>query len=103
MNAGSFPRLPDYPVQQRLEIGGISVVLLRVPPAESLPQNIFGLNENGDALWQVEPRPSTTPNNKYTSMRDELGLLVARTEDGAQRKIDARTGRVLHEEPAPQT
>lgn len=98
MNSGPFPQLPAYPVKQKLEIGGVNVVLLSVPPEESFPQNIFGLNEQGDVLWQIEPRPSSTPYNKYTSIRDEVGMVVAQTEDKAQRKVEPRTGRVLYEE-----
>ena len=94
MAAGAFPRLPAYPVKQRLEIGGVNVVLLSVPPGENYPQNIFGVTEKGDVLWQIEPRPSKEPANRYTSIRDELGLIVAKTEDGCQRKVDARSGRV---------
>lgn len=103
MSAGQFPSLPAYPIKQRLEVEGINVVLLGVPPEEDYPQNIFGLNETGDVLWQVEPRPSAEPHNKYTSIRDELGVIVGRTEDQFQRKIDARSGRVLYEERAPET
>jgi hypothetical protein len=103
MTAGQFPALPAYPIKQRLEVAGVNVVLLSVPPNEDYPQNIFGLNDKGDVLWQVEPRPTTTPHNKYTSIRDELGLMVAQTEDGCQRKIDTKNGRVLHEERSPET
>lgn len=103
MSAGQFPALPAYPVKQRLEVDGINVLLLGVPPEEDYPQNIFGLSEKGDVLWQIEPRPSTAPHNKYTSIRDELGIIVAKTEDSCQRKIDPKSGRVLHEEQAPET
>lgn len=103
MSAGAFPSLPAYPIKQRLQVDATNVVLLDVPPEENYPQNIFGLNEKGDVLWQVEPRPSAEPQNKYTSIRDELGVIVGKTEDRCQRKIDARSGRVLHEEPAPET
>ena len=51
----------------------VNVVLLSIPPNKDYPQNIFGLNEKGDVLWQVEPRPSTEPHNRYTSIRDEIG------------------------------
>ncbi len=54
-------------------------------------------------LWQIEPRPSQEPRNRYTAIRDEVGIIVALSEDGAQRKVDAKTGKVLHEEPAPNT
>ena len=101
MNTGPFPALPAYPVKQKLELEGVVVVLLTVPPEEHLPENIFGVNEKGDVLWQIEARPSKTPDNKYTSIRDEVGIVVALTEDQAQRKVDPRTGRVLVEEPAP--
>jgi hypothetical protein len=103
MTAGQFPALPAYPIKQRLELEGVNVVLLSVPPNEDYPQNIFGLNEKGDVLWQIEPRPSTTAHNKYTSIRDEVGLIVAQTEDRCQRKIDAKNGRVLYEEQTPET
>ncbi len=93
-----FPALPAYPIKERLEIEGVNVVLLSVGPDEHFPENIFGLNEQGDVLWQIEPRPSQEPNNKYVSMRDEVGLIVAGTEDGFQRKVDAKTGKVLTEE-----
>ena len=99
MNAASFPELPAYPVKQKLSVEGVEVVLLAVPPEEHFPQNIYGLTEKGDVLWQIEPRPSQTPNNRYTSIRDEIGLVVAVAEDTVQRKIDPRTGRVLQEDP----
>ncbi len=51
-------------------------------------------------LWQVEPRPSNAPNPHYTSIRDEVGVIVARTEDKLTRKVDPKTGRVLAEEQA---
>ena len=98
MSGASFPGLPAYPVKQRLSVEGVDVVLLAVPPEEHFPQNIYGMSEQGDVLWQIEPRPSETPNNRYTSIRDEVGLVVAVAEDSAQRKIDPKTGRVLNEE-----
>src|SRR5579884_2433338 len=103
MSTGQFPSLPAYPIKQRLELEGVNVLLLSIPPDQDYPQNIFGVSEKGDILWQIEPRPSTTPHNKYTSIRDEIGLLVARTEDGWQRKIDPKSGKVLTEEAAPKT
>ena len=78
-------------------------MLLNIPPNEDYPQNIFGLNEKGDVLWQVEPRPSTEPHNRYTSIRDEIGLIVGDTEDRFRRKIDPSSGKVLDEQRTPQT
>ena len=100
MTASQFPNLPAYPIKQKLQAEGVNVVLLSVPPNEHYPENIFGLNEKGDVLWQVERRPSSEPNNRYTSIRDEIGLIVGKTEDRCQRKIDPKTGKVLEEERA---
>jgi hypothetical protein len=102
MSAGQFPSLPAYPIKERLEIDGVNVVLLSIPLDQDYPQNIFGISEKGDVLWQIEPRPSKVPHNRYTSIRDELGLVVAVAEDNAQRKIDPKSGKVLHEEDSPQ-
>lgn len=97
-----MPALPAYPIKQRIEEQGVNVLLLSIPPNDDYPQNIFGVSEKGDVLWQVEPRPSKEPHNKYISIRDEVGIIVAQTEDAIQRKIDPRSGKVLHEEKAPQ-
>jgi hypothetical protein len=100
MAASQFPNLPAYPVKQRLEAEGVNVILLSVPPNEHFPENIFGVTEKGDVLWQVEARASKEPNNRYTSIRNEIGLIVGSTEDRCLRKIDPKTGKVLQEEPA---
>jgi len=100
MEQGSFPTLPAYPIKERLEIGGVNVLLLNVPPDQAYPQNLFGVSEKGDVLWQVEPRSSAAPNSRYTSIRDEVGVIVARTEDKLTRKVDPKTGKVLFEEQA---
>ena len=102
MSTGQFPSLPAYPIKQRLEIDGVNVLLLSIPPDQDYPQNIFGVSEKGDVLWQIEPRPSTAPHNRYTSIRDEVGVIVGVTEDETQRKIDPKTGKVLQEESTPQ-
>jgi hypothetical protein len=99
VTTGAFPGLPAYPIKQRLQVDGVNVVLLSVPPEENYPQNIFGVTDKGDVLWQIEPRPSNCPNNRYTAIRDEVGLIVGKTEDRCQRKIDPKTGKVLTEEP----
>jgi hypothetical protein len=100
MEQSSLPTLPAYPIKERLEIDGINVLLLNVPPDQAYPQNLFGVTEKGDVLWQVEPRPSSAPNPHYTSICDEVGELVALTEDKMQRKVDQTTGKVLAEEQA---
>lgn len=100
MEQGSLPTLPAYPIKERLEIDGVNVLLLNVPPDQAYPQNLFGVSEKGDVLWQVEPRSSNTPNSRYMSIRDEVGVIVARTEDKLQRKVDPKTGKVLAEEQA---
>ena len=98
MEQGTLPTLPAYPVKQRLEIDGVNVLLLNVPPDQSYPQNLFGVSEKGDVLWQVEPRPSKGTANGYSSIRDEVGVIVARTDDRIQRKVDPKSGKVLSEE-----
>jgi len=100
MEQGSLPTLPAYPIKERLEINGVNVLLLNVPHDQAYPQNVFGVSEKGDVLWQVEPRPSQAPNPRYTSIKDETGVVVARTEDKIARTIDPKNGKVLAEEPA---
>lgn len=101
MEQGALPTLPAYPIKQRLEIEGVNVLLLSVPPDQPFPQNIFGVSEQGDVLWQIEARPSQAPNSHYTSIRNEVGVVVAQTGDRVERKVDPKNGKVLSEEQAP--
>ena len=46
-----------YNVKAVIEVTNTLIVLLDVPPKESMSENIFGVTSKGQILWQVESRP----------------------------------------------
>ena len=47
-----------YPVYKVLSINQTIVVLLQTQQVEIYNENIFGVNENGQIIWQVQERPN---------------------------------------------
>ena len=45
-----------YPVDKVLSINQTMVVLLKVPLTEVFNENIFGVNDQGKIIWQVQER-----------------------------------------------
>lgn len=87
-------KLPPYPVKATLQSGALNIVLLDVPPAEVLNENIYATDEKGEVVWQVKPTPQITMNSPYTTMRVVGGCLQAVTWDGIISLIDPATGMV---------
>lgn len=59
-----------FKVQEAVEAGGYIVVLLRVPPGQTMTENVFGVSLNGEVVWQIEriPETSSDPNNAYVGI-----------------------------------
>src|SRR5262245_45464382 len=83
-----------YPIQEVAAVGDVIVVLLDVPPKESMTENIFGVSNSGKILWQIEriAATATYPVNCYTSILTTLKLY---NWNGNGVEIDATTGKVI--------
>ncbi len=87
-----------YPIREVAEVGNVVVVLLDVPAHESMTENVFGVSQDGDVVWQIEPIPDITndPTDCYTGFVSATpGKLALCKWGGIGVEIDPNTGRVL--------
>ena len=106
------------PIRQAIDVSGIMIVALDVPPHETMNENVFGVSSEGKVLWQIERIPQTsTPVCRYVDLTERLpdslltqleripqfkglsqygpGTFVAGNWGGTEAIVDARTGKVL--------
>lgn len=74
----------------------VVVVLLDVPPNEEDPQNIIGLDVDGNRLWDIEEVPSQTPQTEsvYMTLQKENDTVLTSNWNGNQYEIDLHDGSV---------
>ena len=92
----------DYPIEMVYETCGIMLVLLDVPPKQSMAENIFAVSKEGEILWQIEhsPNTGTDPANRYTGIGDSSipGIAVASNWNGMNFYIDIKSGKIMDTE-----
>jgi len=92
-----------FPVKTVDRRGDVLVVVLEVPPQESMTENVFGVSAaDGAMLWQVErvAMTGTNPVNRYLNVLPADGADHAwlYNWNGADVLVDVRTGRVIRAE-----
>ncbi len=86
------------PGKECVQVQDVIVVVLDVPPKQSMTENVFGVSLEGRVLWQIEriPETATDPVNRYTNVRTgQLGTAIVFNWNGTDITIDSRTGKVL--------
>jgi len=78
-----------------VNIGQLFFVLLESSPGVIFNENIFGILESGDTLWQVEKKSSVYPDSPYTDIWIQDTHLMAHNWDGWDVWIDSKTGKIL--------
>jgi hypothetical protein len=76
----------------------VLIVLLDVPSGVVMTENVYGVSESGEMLWEIERIPETSrkPTNLYTGIieHDHQTALLYNSK-GFEVKIDIHTGKVL--------
>lgn len=92
----------DYPIGMIFETCGVLLVVLDVPPKQSMAENIFAVSIEGEFLWQIEhsPKTGTDPTNRYTGIGDSSipGIVVASNWNCTNFYIDVQTGKIVDTE-----
>jgi hypothetical protein len=92
----------DYPIGTIFETCGILLVVLDVPPKQSMTENVFAVSKEGEILWQIEPTPKTAshPVNSYINVGDSSipGIAVATNWNCTNVYINIITGKVIDTE-----
>jgi hypothetical protein len=88
----------EFEIQEIVEVDGVLVVILEIPPNRMMTENVFGISTEGKLLWQIERTAanSTDPANKYTGFTGHDQKIVRIYNwNGTSNAVDARTGKVL--------
>ena len=90
---GSF----NYDVAEAVGFDTVVVARLEIPVGVVLNENVYGLDYDGQMLWQVPTRKHVYTDSPYTKIarRGDAVLLV--NWDGLELTLDPETGRVLGE------
>jgi hypothetical protein len=110
----------DLPIKCAIEVSGIVVLALDVPPKQSMNENVFGVSNEGKIIWQIERIPEVShPTCRYKNLYEQIpdtlicqldrfpvykGLseyghrsdtFIAGNWCGSEAIVDVKTGKVL--------
>ena len=74
LNGGAVEFL--YPVKEAEEVAGVLIVVLQVPPKESMTENVFKISAEGKIIWTIERirETATDPVDRYVGVSPQRQL-----------------------------
>lgn len=84
-----------YPILEEVEIGGVIIVCLEVPPNQKFNENVYGVDQEGTLLWQIKPVKHLYENSCYTGIANAEGRARLFNWDGMVYDVDPKTGEVV--------
>ena len=87
-----------FKIAEVVEVSGIWIVRLDVPPGCVLTENIFGVTAEGRHVWTIEATEanSTDSTNTYTALsKHDEDVFHAFNWNGTDTAIDVRSGEIL--------
>jgi hypothetical protein len=89
----------DLKIESVLEKEGVLLVLIlehgsKLTNEHYHSRNIFGVNEEGEIIWQVEA-PTKDPVDLYTGLFEEEGQVIGGAWSGGDCYLDPQTGKIL--------
>lgn len=73
----------------------IVIVRLDIPAKVIHNENVYGISENGELIWQIEKIGHIYDDSPYTGMAVKENKLILYNWDGLEVKIDPKTGKVF--------
>jgi hypothetical protein len=96
--ASGVTREFTFDIKEALAIEGVIVIVLNVPAGHFMTENVFGVSEHGDLLWQIEaiPETSTDEGNFYVGISGSgtRSVRLANWNDMVV-DVDVKTGKIL--------
>lgn len=88
-----------FDIAEYIDFGNTTVVRLKVPIDIIFNENVFGLNDKGKIIWQIERKELMHDNSPYTNItkldEDKLRL---NNWDGTVLFVNPNNGKILNEE-----
>lgn len=88
-----------YPIAEMLEFSEIIVVRFEVPPKSGLNENVFGVNYDGEVVWQIPQQIHVREDSPYTSInRENYNEVGCYNWDATLYIVNSMTGKVVGKE-----
>lgn len=87
-----------FPIAETLVFEEGIVVMLDVPPKSGFNENVYGINFDGQILWQIAARKYVYDDSPYTGIGYKNGMAALYNWDGLESVVDPKTGKVLEED-----
>ena len=89
----------DFPIMKTFIHNDLVIVLLNIPPKTIFNENVYGINKDGELLWQIGKTEKDTENCPFIDMHiNDKGGLILRNWCHLNYEIDSLTGHVLSTE-----
>jgi hypothetical protein len=85
----------DYPIVQTIELESLAVIRLEIPPNINYNENVFGVSEDGQLLWQIKKVALVYTNSPYVNLSKHDSLVVAQNWDGLSLWLEPATGKIV--------
>ena len=86
-----------YPIAELIEFDDVIVVRLEIPARAKYNENVFGISENGDLLWQVPSLPRLAKNAPYIGIGRDGDFARLNNWDGMVYWLAPKSGTVVKE------
>lgn len=85
-------------VEQFIQFDNFIVVRIETPVSIIFNENVFGLSEEGEIMWQIEHKEFIHNNSPYTNIKLlDNGQVRLSNWDGTHLEIEPLTGEILRE------
>ncbi|MEW6516613.1 MAG: hypothetical protein AB1439_06920 [candidate division FCPU426 bacterium] len=84
-----------YEIKKVIKKGNVYIVLLRKPIGIHDNENVFGVNEHGETIWQIEKTVHIYKDSPYMDLYEAKKHVWVGNWDGDAYRIDVKTGKIL--------
>lgn len=86
----------EYAVAKSIDVHGVQIIILKLPTLKNFPENVFGISNKGDVMWQIQPLPSEMRNvdDWYVGLDVLPDGVRVYTYTGFVSNLDIRTGQI---------
>lgn len=86
-----------YPVAEAIDFQDAIVVRLEISVGQQLNENVYGVDYNGQILWQIQRQRHVYSNSPYTYIGRKGDAALLSNWDGLELTIEPATGNVMDE------
>src|SRR5262245_17764340 len=83
------------PIVEEVSFGDVVVVRLEIPIRAISNENVFGVSDKGQIIWQVPPEPREPKQSPFIKIRRDGDQVRLNNWDGMIYQLDPKTGQVI--------